>query len=520
VSARGAPARGGERAASEGPLLLGIDVGTGGSKAILIDAGGAVLARATTEYPLHAPRPLWSEQDPEGWWRATAASVRRAFETSGAAPSSVAAVGLTGQMHGLVLLDARDRVLRPAILWNDQRTSAQCGAIHDHLGAERVLAIAGKPALTGFTAPKILWVREHERETYSRARGILLPKDFVRFRLTGERASDVADASGTLLFDVRARTWSDEMLDALDVPRAWLPAVSESPQVVARVTAEGAAATGLAPGTPVVAGAGDQAAEAVGCGVVEGGAVSVTIGTSGVVFAATGELRLDRSGRLHAYCHAVPGTWHVMGVMLSAGGSLRWFRDVLGAAIASGAAYDDIAAAAATVPPGCEGLTFLPYLTGERTPHADPEARGAFVGLTLRHGAAHLARAVMEGVTFGLLDALTLTRELGIAARRVRVSGGGARSALWRGMMADVFGAEVATVNVAEGAAFGAAILAAVGAGLHASVPAAASAIIAEGEITRPGPDARRFARAGERYRALYPALHPVFRAIGAGDAG
>ena len=397
---------------------------------------------------------------------------------------------LTGQMHGLVLHDDAGVVLRPAILWNDQRCGAECAAIHDRIGRGRVVAMTGKPALPGFTAPKILWVREHEPVVFARAAAMLLPKDHVRFRLTGERASDVADASGTSLFDVGARRWSEELVEELGVPRRWLPEVTESPQIVAHVSADGARATGLREGTPVAAGAGDQAAEALGCGIVDDGAVSVTIGTSGVVFAAARVYDPARLGGLHGYCHAVPERWHVMGVMLSAGGSFRWFRDTLGP---GGGSYDDLTAAAAKVPAGCEGLVFLPYLAGERTPHADPTARGAFVGLTLRHGPAHLARAVMEGVTFGLRDALDLARGRGATAGAVRVSGGGARSAVWRQMMADVFRADVASVNVTEGAAFGAALLAGAGIGAYPDVAAAARTIVRETSLTRPGPDAEAY---------------------------
>jgi xylulokinase len=503
------------------PLLLGIDVGTGGSKALLIDAAGAVRASALTGYPLSTPRPLWSEQDPDQWWSATVTSIRAVLETAGVSPANVAAVGLTGQMHGLVLLDGEDRVLRPAILWNDQRTGDECREIHDRLGADTVIRTTGKPALTGFTAPKVLWVRRHEPDVYGRARRLLLPKDFVRFRLTGVFATDVADASGTCLFDVTARDWSETMIEALDVPRSWLPQVTESPVPVATVSAEAGRLTGLPAGTPVVAGAGDQAAEAIGCGVVDDGAVSVTIGTSGVVFGATAACRHAPSGRMHTYCHAAPDLWHVMGVMLSAGGSYRWYRDTLGReevrlAEASGAdPYDLLNEQAASAPAGCEGLIFLPYLTGERTPHADPHARGAFVGLTLRHNSAILTRSVMEGVTFGLMDCLELAREMGLSVETVRVSGGGARSSLWRQMMADVFRAEIVTVNVTQGAAYGAALLAGAGVGVYSSVPDAARTIVKPTGTTRPGPDVEVYQRQYERYRALYPVLAPEFKAMG-----
>ena len=487
---------------AERDLLLGIDVGTGGCKALLIDPRGAVLASAMTEYPLSTPRPLWSEQDPERWWQATIASITQVLAAAKAEPRRVAGIGLTGQMHGLVLLDDAGAALRPAILWNDQRCAAECDEIHARIGRETVIARTGKPALTGFTAPKILWVRTHEPEIFSAATAMLLPKDFVRYRLTGRKLSDVADASGTSLFDVGARRWSDEIVDALDIPSAWLPEVTESPVASSVLDADGAAATGLLEGTPVVGGAGDQAAEAVGCGIVDDGAVSVTIGTSGVVFAATGGMTPDPAGRLHAYCHAAPGLWHVMGVMLSAGGSLRWYRDTIG-----GEPYETLIGAAASVPAGCEGLLFLPYLTGERTPHADPHARGAFVGLTLRHDKPHLTRAVLEGVIFGLKDSLQLVRELGVNVSRVRVSGGGARSAMWRRMMADVFDLDIVTVNVTQGAAFGAALLAGAGTGVWPGVVEATRAVVRETDSVSPGPDVAVYEACYQQYRELYPTL-------------
>lgn len=504
--------------------LLGIDVGTGGSKALLIDEQGIVAANVTTEYSLSTPKALWCEQNPQDWYDATITSITKALEQSSVDPAKVAAIGLTGQMHGLVLLDAVGEVLRPAILWNDQRTAAQCDEIHDRIGADNVLRITGKPALTGFTAPKILWVKQHEPDLYERITKILLPKDYIRFRLTGEFLSDVADASGTSLFDVALRQWSDELIDALEVPRHWLADVTESPVVSAKLSGEAAKVTGLLQDTPVIAGAGDQAAEAIGCGIVDDGAVSVTIGTSGVTFAATAECEFDRNGKLHAYCHAVPGMWHVMGVMLSGGGSLRWFRDRLGgeeimeAAVREIDPYEVLIEGASEVPPGCEGLFFLPYLTGERTPHADPNARGAFIGLTLRHHKWHMTRAVMEGVTFGLMDSIQLVRDMGFDVSKVRVSGGGARSELWRQMMADVFNAEVATVNITQGAAYGAALLAGVGVRVFANVQQAAKSIVRETDSLGPGADAAVYSRYYERYRALYPALAAQFSAIASLD--
>ncbi len=506
-------------------LFLGIDIGTSGCKALLLDRTGAMRAVATSAYPLSTPKPLWSEQNPDDWWRGACIAIREAMAQAKVDAKDISCIGLTGQMHGLVLLDARGAVLRPAMLWNDQRTSKQCDEIHRNVsgGIERVIAITGKPALPSFTSPKILWVREHEPEVMKRAAHLLLPKDYVRFRMSGEFAIDVADGSGTGLLDVTKRAWSDEIIDALEVPRGILPDVFESPTVCAKISAAGAAATGLMEGTPIVAGAGDQAAEAVGLGAIRDGEVSVAIGTSGVVFVSFDSPRVDSQGHLHAYCHAVPGKWHMMGVMLSAGGSLRWYRDVLcGEEKAEAAkrgidAYEIIAEQAAlAAPPGCEGLCFLPYLTGERTPHANPFARGAFIGLTLRHGKSHLSRAVFEGVTYGLLDCLNLVRDLGIVVRTVRVSGGGSRSAFWRQLLADVFNTEIATVNTSQGAAMGAAMLAAVGAGAFASLDDACAAMVRETSRIAPGPNAALYPPHAERYRSLYP----VARASRPGEAG
>lgn len=501
-------------------LFLGIDIGTSACKALLLDRAGNVRGVATSEYPLSTPRPLWSEQNPHDWWRGACTAIREATTQAKAKAADIACVGLTGQMHGLVLLDRAGEIVRPAMLWNDQRTSAECEEIHRRVGRDRVIDITGKPALPSFTSPKFLWVKRHEAEAMSRAAHLLLPKDYVRFRLSGTQAIDVADGSGTGLLDVTKRAWSGEMVELLGVPRTMLPAVFESAVMCARVSDEGAKEAGLLAGTPIVAGAGDQAAEAVGLGAVHDGEVSVAIGTSGVVFVSFDSPRIDTQGRLHAYCHARAGGWHMMGVMLSAGGSLRWFRDVLGSEERAEAArrgidaYEVIAEKAALAPAGCEGLCFLPYLTGERTPHADPYARGAFVGLTLRHGRTQLARSVFEGVTFGLLDCLSLVRDMGIGVQSVRVSGGGARSTFWRQMLADVFNAEVATVNATQGAAMGAAILAAVGSGAFDSVDDACAKIVCETGRTRPGPDAAVYPSHAERYRSLYQSLKIEFRAM------
>lgn len=500
--------------------LMGIDIGTTGAKALLVNEKGELLASATTEYPMFTPHPLWAEQNPEDWWTATAKSIRRVLEDASVAPADVAGIGLTGQMHGLVLLDAGGRVLRPCIMWNDQRTAAQCAAITEMVGAKRVLQLTGNPVLPGFTAPKIVWVREHEPEVYRRVAKVLLPKDYVRYRLTGEFFGEVSDASGTSLFDVGRRAWSDDMLRALELPREWLPEVTESPVASARVSGPAANETGLRAGTPIVGGGGDQAAQAVGTGIITQGVVSATIGTSGVVFAASDTYRVEPQGRLHAFCHAVPGMWHLMGVMLSAAGSFRWYRDTLAAPEVDEArrtgrdAYDILTEAAAQVAPGCEGLLFLPYLTGERTPYPDPNARGVFFGLTLRHTKAHMTRSVLEGVSYGLRDSLELMRDLGLQIQQVRASGGGARSALWRQILADVFGAEIATVNVTEGAAYGAGLLAGVGAGVYPSVQDACAHSIRLTGQTVPGPSASVYADYYPRYRALYPALAPEFDAM------
>ena len=490
--------------------VLGIDVSTTATKAVLVDDAGAVVGIGTAEYPYDSPRPLWSEQDPELWWTGTVAAIRSVFASTGVAGDGVAAIGLTGQMHGAVLLDEADRVLRPAILWNDQRTAAECDAIRAAVGPARLIAITGNDALTGFTAPKLVWVRDHEPEIWRRIAHVLLPKDFVRLRLTGEHALDKADGSGTILFDLAARNWSPIVLGALGIDPAWLPPTFEGPEPTGAITAGAAAATGLRAGTPVVAGGGDQAANAVGVGVVDPGTVALSLGTSGVIFAATDRPIVEPAGRVHAFCHAVPGRWHLMSVMLSAAGSLRWFRD----ALAPGVDFGDLVASAGEVSPGSDGLLFLPYLTGERSPHPDPLARGAFVGLTVGHDRRHLTRAVLEGVAFGLRDGLDLMTAAGMPApAEIRVSGGGTASPLWRQILADVLDAEIATVGTTEGAAYGAAVLAAVGSGWFAEVAAATSAWVTTTVTATPGPDAALYAARHAVYRGLYPALVPTFRA-------
>jgi xylulokinase len=492
-------------------VFLGIDISTTGAKALLVDELGKVISSATTPLTLYTPYPLWSEQDPLEWWDGTARSIRQALARAEMGGDAVTAIGLTGQMHGLVLLDEAGQVLRPAILWNDQRTGPQCDEIRARLGFDQLVRITGNNALTGFTAPKILWVQQNEPEIFARARHILLPKDYIRYRLTGEYASDKAGASGTILFDLKRRDWSSQMLDALEIPAAWLPRTFEGPEVTAMVHSMAAGETGLMAGTPVMAGGGDQAAGAVGVGAVEPGIVSLALGTSGVVFATTEGAYVEPLGRLHAFCHALPGRWHFMGVMLSAAGSLQWYRD----ALVPGVSFDELLAPAADVPPGCEGLLFLPYLTGERTPHPDPLARGAFVGLTLRHAQAHMTRAVLEGVAFGLRDSFELIKTAGkIDVRQVRVSGGGARSPLWRQILADVFAADLVTVNTTEGAAYGAALLAGVGAGAWRDVNTACQAAIrVTGQTSPSGISYERFYT---HYCELYPALRDLFISLAA----
>jgi xylulokinase len=492
-------------------LLLGIDVSTTGAKALLIDQDGQVVFSATTPLTLQTPRPLWSEQDPREWWKGVQVSIRRAIAGAGLPAESIAAIGMTGQMHGLVLLNESGEVLRPAILWNDQRTAGQCDQIRERIGRERLIQITGNDALTGFTAPKILWVQENEPEIYAQARHILLPKDYIRYKLTGEFALDRAGGSGTILFDLKERTWSGEIVSSLDIPAAWLPPTYEGTQITGQITAQAAAETGLLAGTPVVGGGGDQAAQAVGVGAVEPGIIALTLGTSGVVFAPTKSALIEPQGRLHAFCHAMPDRWHFMGVMLSAAGSLQWHRDT----IAPELSFDQLVGEAEEISPGCEGLLFLPYLTGERTPYPDPLARGAWVGLTVRHRRAHLTRAVLEGVAFGLKDSFTLIQQAGLGAiDQVRVSGGGAKSQLWKQILADVLDVELVTVNTTEGAAFGAALLAGVGAGLFGDVPEAAGRMIQITGSTAPSRAVRVYQDYYPRYRELYPALADQFKAL------
>ncbi len=503
-------------------VTLGIDIGTSGTRALAIDAGGAVLASASAEYPCSHPRPGWSEQDPEVWWEATCSTVRRVLEKGGLKPGDVKGVGLSGQMHGSVFLDADGKVIRPALLWNDQRTAAECDEIERRAGGrEALIRLVANPALTGFTAPKVLWVRNHEPAHWEKVRRVLLPKDYVRYRLSGTYATEVSDASGTLLLDVANRRWSRELLGLLELDPALLPDCFESPEVSAQVSATGAAATGLAAGTPIVGGGGDQPAGAVGNGIVRDGVVSATMGTSGVVFAHADRLGFDPMGRLQRFCHAVPGAYCAFGVVLAAGGSFQWFRNELSpveveAAKARGIdPYFLLTEEAAMAGVGAEGLFFLPYLTGERTPHFDPNAKGGWIGLTVRHRRPHLIRAVLEGATYAMRDSLELIREMGVAIHQIRVSGGGARNPLWRQIQADVYGCDVHTLQSTEGPAFGVALLAQVGTGGFSSVPEACDATIRLAERTTLDTTAKAYYDRGYViYRQLYKDLRLTFGEI------
>jgi xylulokinase len=481
-------------------VLIGLDIGTSGARAVALNESGEVVAEAAQGYPLLSPRPGWTEQNPEDWWLA---SRKVLSEVAAGVKGKVEAIGLTGQMHGAVFLDASDQVIRPALLWNDQRTVAQCVEITDRVGRERLLALAGNPALTGFQAPKLLWLREAEPANYRRIAHVLLPKDFIRLRLAGEYATDASDASGTLLLDLRRRSWSAEILEALELPAEWLPAIYEGPEETGRLRSDVGAELGLPAGTPIAAGGGDNAAAAVGAGIVEAGLASSSIGTSGVLFTHTPQFTPDPSGRLHAFCHAVPGAYHLMGVTLSAGGSLQWWRQVLG----EQHDYNALIESAASAPIGSEGLLFLPYLSGERTPHLDASARGAFFGLTARHGLNHLTRAVMEGVAYSLADCLQVMIDLGVDVSQVRALGGGARSQLWRQIQADVYGLPVHRTTVDEGPAYGAALLAGVTAGHFKDVSDACSVVRLRPEVAEPKPEsAQLYSRYLRIYRDLYPA--------------
>lgn len=508
--------------------MMGIDIGTSGTRTVIVRPDGHVMAAATGDHqPMNMPKPGWAEQDPEDWWQAAIQSIRAALQSAGLSGSDIAAIGLSGQMHGVVLLDQLNSVLRPALIWCDQRSQEQCDWITQQVGAERLIQLVLNPALTGFSAPKLLWVRDHEPRIFERAAHFLLPKDFVRLRLTGDFATDVSDASGTLLFDVAHRRWSKEMLEALDLDASLLPKAYESPEITGVISRETALTTGLKAGTPVVAGGGDQAASAVGNGIVLPGLTSATLGTSGVIFTYTEAPKLDPKGRIHTFCHAVPGKWHVMGVTQGAGLSLRWFREHLGAwetwyaRQTDGDPYDLIIKEAEKIPPGSDGLLFLPYLMGERTPHLDAQARGMWFGLTASHHRGHLIRSILEGVAFSLRDSLEIFDELTIPVERILASGGGSRNFLWRQIQADIYRRELVTLQESEGSAFGAALLAGVGGGLYASVPQSADEAIQVRERLAPQPaHSKIYDQYYDVYRRLYPAVRELSHRLAGVSAG
>jgi len=494
-----------------GIYLLGIDVGTGGTRALILDEKGRVISSATEDHRAFvSPQIGWAEQDPNDWWRACGVAVRNALAQAKLRGDQISCVGLSGQMHGAVLLDEQGRVVRPALIWCDVRTEKQCGELTDQIGAANLIQLTCNPALTNFTLTKCLWVRENEPKNWRCVRSLLLPKDYVRFQLTGERATDVADASGTLLLDVANRRWSKAMLKFVQMDESLLPALYESPEICGRISEAGAAATGLQKGTPVVAGAGDQAAGAIGMGIVSPGAVSATIGTSGVVLAATDRPALDSKGRVHTFCHAVPGRWIAMGVTQAAGLSLRWFRDQFGSGEPR-QSYESLIAEAASAPPGCDGLLWAPYLMGERTPYLDPAARGMLFGLTASHTRGHVIRAILEGVAFSLRDTFTIFQEMEVPVKTIRLGGGGARSTLWRQIQADIYGQPVETVDAEEGAAYGAAILAGVGVKTWSSVDEACESTVRVAENIAPDPEhSLVLERAYAAYRRMYPAMKSI----------
>ena len=485
--------------------FLGMDVGTGGTRAVLVDETGKLISGAASEHaPFRTPHPGWAEQDPEDWWRAAQEAIRGAIAAAPEPRQKIVALGLTGQMHGAVMLDENGAVLRASLIWCDTRTQPECDWLHEKLGYEHLIELTANPALPNFTLTKLLWVKKHEPETFAKIRHIMCPKDYVRYRLTGEFAIDVQEASGTLLLDVANRKWSKEVAEAAGIPESWLPKVYESTEVCAKVSEKAAASTGLPAGALVVAGAGDQGAGAVGMGILKPGSVSATIGTSGVVFAATAEPTLDPKGRLHTFCHAVPGLWHVMGVTQSAGLSLRWLKE----SFFAGQSYDAMTAAAEKIPAGSEGLEWAPYLLGERTPHLDPEVRGAFAGIHSSHSSAHFTRAVLEGVAYSLADTFTLFAELGIPVNAIRLGGGGARGPLWRKIQAGIYGQPVEILTAEEGGAFGCALMAGVGAGHWADLEAACSQAIEVAErITPEAADLAAYKAGYQHWRRLYPAL-------------
>ncbi len=490
-------------------VAIGVDVGTTGSRAVAVDERGDVIDGRAAEYPLLTPRPQWTEQDPAEWWRATREVLGATVAACRDASGEIVGIGLTGQMHGSVFLDREGEVIRPALLWNDQRTGRQCDEITDRVGSKRIVEITGNPALTGFQAPKVLWLRDEEPANHERVARVLLPKDYVRYRLSNEFATDASDAAGTLFLDLRSRRWSSEVLEALEVPEEWLPEVFESPEPTGTIADDVAAELGLPAGVPIAAGGGDNAAAAIGTAVTSDGLMSSSIGTSGVLFAHAEGVAVDDSGRIHAFAHAVPGRYCLLAVTLAAGGSLRWWRDL------SGLSYDELIAEADRVPPGSEGLVFLPYLMGERTPHLDPRATGGFIGLTTRHTRGHMTRALMEGVLFGLRDGLEIMRGLDVDPTEVRATGGGSSSDLWLRLQADVYGAPVRRLAVQEGAAYGAALLGHVVAGTFGDVGEAASAVRTLDEVTEPDPvRVEVYDETYEVYRSLYGGLRGAMHAL------
>ncbi|HID95333.1 MAG TPA: xylulokinase [Candidatus Latescibacteria bacterium] len=504
------------------PYLLGIDIGTTGAKTVLINEEGELISSSTVPYPLSTPHPNWAEQDPEDWWNGTVRSIKKVLDDAGIDPCSIAGLGLSGQMHSSVFLDVDNRVLRPAILWCDTRTEPQCRWIIEKVGVENLRQYVSNFAFEGFTAPKIIWLRENEPQIYSRVNTVLLPKDYIRFRLTGEIAMEVSDAAGTLLFDVRNRIWSEEILDKLDIPLSWFPRVYESIDVCGRVTREAEQLTGLKSGTPVVGGGADNTCGAVGTGIVKSGRVLSSIGTSGVIFAHTDEVKVDPQMRVHTFCHSVPEKWYLMGVVLSAGGSFRWFRDTIGGIeskleeISGISSYEILTKEAEKVGPGSEGLIFLPYLMGERTPHRDANAKGVFFGITGRHTRGHLVRSVLEGITFAMRDSLEIIKGLGLQIDQIRATGGGAQSRLWQQLQADIYNAPVITVNTSqEGPAFGSAIMAGVGAGVWSNLEEATDHIIRITTETEPiEENVQIYNGLYEIFRSLYPRLQKSFQKV------
>lgn len=495
-------------------FVIGIDVGTSGTKTAVFNEKGECVASATEEYPLLTPHPGWTEQNPEDWWKATVNTIKQCLSTGKVNKSEVKGIGLSGQMHGSVFLDKDRNVVRPTILWNDSRTAEECAEINQLVGEKRFHELTGNPPLTGFTAPKVIWLKNKEPQNFERTATVCLPKDYVRYRLTGDLAAEVSDGAGTVLFDVRKRTWCPEILDALGIPRSWMPPMYESTDVCGKITAHVAEKTGLEVGTPVVGGGADNTCGATGTGVVVEGRVLSSLGTSGVVFAPCKEVRVDPRGRAHTFCHSVPNLWYLMGVVLSAGMSLRWYRDVIAgderriADVEEVDPYDVLTRLADTAPLGSEGLLFLPYLTGERTPHKDPHARGGFIGLTIRHGREHLIRSLLEGATFAMRDCLEIVREQNVAVDEIRATGGGAKSTFWRQLQADIYGAEICIINSDEGPALGAAIMGGVGAGVWGSIPEACDAIIKVVSRTSPNEERRKqYQEYYEVYRGLYPQI-------------